>query len=48
MKMATKSFGDPEVARALGADFVAVMVDRDGRPDLAEAYARAPERSLYF
>jgi hypothetical protein len=40
VKMASESFGDPEVARALGADFVAVMVDRDGRPDLAEAYAR--------
>jgi hypothetical protein len=40
VKMAAESFDDPAVAGALAKDFVAVMVDRDARPELAESYAR--------
>jgi hypothetical protein len=38
--MAEESFRDPAVAAALNAGFVAVLVDREGRPELADAYAR--------
>jgi uncharacterized protein YyaL (SSP411 family) len=41
LRMSEESFSDPAVAEALVRGFVPVMVDRDGAPDLADAYARA-------
>lgn len=39
-RMAEESFHDPEVGAALDADFVSVLVDRDGQPEVADAYGR--------
>ncbi|MFZ1286458.1 MAG: thioredoxin domain-containing protein, partial [Candidatus Phosphoribacter sp.] len=39
--MAHESFEDPEVARALNADFVSVKVDREERPDVDSVYMAA-------
>ena len=44
LRMAEESFRDPEVGTALDAGFVAVMVDRETEPDLADAYARIAAR----
>jgi len=38
--MEEESYGDPEVGELLNARFVAVKVDRNGRPDVAEVQAR--------
>jgi uncharacterized protein YyaL (SSP411 family) len=39
--MAHESFEDPEVARAMNADFVNIKVDREERPDLDQIYQAA-------
>ena len=39
--MEEESYQDPEVAAALNRGFVPVKVDREGQPQVAEAYARA-------
>ena len=39
--MEEESYRDPEVGAALNAGFVAVKVDREAQPELAESYARS-------
>jgi len=39
--MADESFTDPELARRLNANFVAIKVDREERPDVDAVYMRA-------
>src|SRR6267154_6093981 len=39
--MARESFSDPEIARLLNRDFVAIKVDREERPDLDAIYMDA-------
>ncbi len=39
--MDTETYGNPEVARLINANFVAIKVDRDERPDIDARYQRA-------
>jgi len=36
--MAETTYKDPEVARLIGAKYIAVRVDQDSRPDLSNRY----------